>query len=554
MPRRHAGAAGARTDTRITLGLEIVAVGLLLLLAAIVRADGYMVVPRLADETLETVLGFRLARDGGLPLVGYAPHIGSLFSFLVAGMFWLVGPKIEAGRLVVMTAGVLTVIPTYLLGRELGLAGGGGLGRGRLVGLTAAFLLALSGPHIVTSSRIAYSNSLTPLFAVTGLWLAQRAINRRSNLALIGSGLALGLALQTAVSGLTVWPGVVAAVLLPTLVEIRRGGWRALRTAWPQPRTLGLTGLAALLMVTNLVIYNLLARGATVSTSGNRIGRYVGEDAWTLHAWAERLLGLLQAAVLAVGSWTSEVDATTADLLTPAVVISVGLALLGLWVAARRGAWLPLLVTVSVLLTVSLLNGRVEPIVPRVRHYATLVPLGMVMIGLGLVWLSQRLPTVRSIPAGWLGWAMLVLVPAFLAVNSMATLSAYEAERISRPEKNNGPYLQVLASVAASGDITERVYMDDALNHLLTLSGGRMLTHLRYAFSVRGQEFDTVEVDEDRLPIGRRGVVSRRLILHAATVAEARTRYRLVPLPGEPGEGAPLRAFRAYPLTYAHSP
>ena len=41
--------------------------------------------------------------------------------------------------------------------------------------------------------------------------------------------------------------------------------------------------------------------------------------------------------------------------------------------------------------------------------------------------------------------------------------------------------------------------------------------------------------------------LARRLVLAAESVQEATRRYRLVPLPGEPGEGAPIRAFRAFP-------
>jgi hypothetical protein len=96
--------------------------------------------------------------------------------------------------------------------------------------------------------------------------------------------------------------------------------------------------------------------------------------------------------------------------------------------------------------------------------------------------------------------------------------------------------------------VDERLYLDDALMEQLTLSGGRMLSHLRYAFEVRGQELDTIQIDGERLPVGQRGVSSRRLVLAAETVELARQRYRLVPLPGEPGEGAPLRAFRAFAL------
>jgi diacylglycerol kinase len=557
----------------------------ILVLAAAVRADDFMVVPRLTDETLEVALGLRLAREGGLPLVGYAPHIGGLFTYLTAGMFLLLGPKIEAGRLLVLGTGVLTVLPTYLLGRDLGQALASyervddqdrSLLCGRLVGLTAALLLALSGPHIATSSRIAYSNSLTPLFAMTGLWLANRAISRRSDLALIGSGAALGLALQTAVSALTIGPGVAAAILLPRLVPWERGhpgrpgethdrggqDGRAPRPLWPRLSTLLAAAGAGLLMVANLLVYNLFAGPATASTAGNRIGRYVGEDAWTLDAWGDRLVGLLQAAALAVGGYASEYEATASELLSPVVVVAVALALLGLWVSARRGIWLPLLVTISVILSVSLLNGRVEPIVPRVRHYVTLVPLGAVMIAVALAWLYGRLvgwqradgAAARGRPRSgvgggvWLVRAGLALVPLLLAGGSMASYRSYEAERLSRPDKNNAAYLAVLEAVAASGSVDDRLYLDHELGELLTMSGGRMLSHLRYAFLVRGQEQDTIEINEERLPIGQRGTASRRLVVSAGSVEMAARRYRLVPLPGEPGEGAPIRAFRAYPL------
>jgi hypothetical protein len=578
--------AQLRITPGLAIGFEVAAVAALLVLAAAVRADDFMVVPRLSEETLEVALGLRLAREGGFPLIGLQPYTGGLFTYLVAVAFLLVGPKIEAGRLLVMTTGVLTVLPTYLLGRDLGQAlwsppwerglparstgaarmaalpgdsyAPRGMARGRLVGLIAALLFALSGPHIATSSRIAYSNSLTPLFTVTALWLAHRAIVRRSNLALLGCAAALGLALQTHLAALTIGPGIALALLLPMLRDARRGG---LMAVWPRPRMLLLGAGAGLLMVSNLLAYNLLVGPVSVTKAEWRVGRYVGESAWTLSAWGDRLADLLKASALAISGYTSEVESSPDALLSPVVIVSVGLALLGLWVSARRGTWLPLLVTASVLLFVSLLNGRVEPIVPRVRHYVTLVPLGTIMIGVGLVWLYDRVcawqrPTVH--PAGattdtsagrgvWLARAGLLVVPLLLAGGSLASYNAYEAERLSRPDKNNSAYLAVLNAIAISGGPGERVYLDDQLAEQLTMTGGRMLTHLRYAFTVIGQELDTIELDDDRLPIGQRGTTSRRLILSAETVGYASRRYRLVPLPGEPGEGAPLRAFRAFP-------
>ena len=540
-------------DSRVALGLEAAAVTLLLIVAAAVRADGFMVVPRLTDETFEVLLGLQLAREGGLPLVGVQPYTGSLFTYLVAASFLLVGPKIEAGRLVVLATGILTVLPTYLLGRDLGRSIWGSVGRGRLVGLIAALLLTLSGPHIATSSRIAYSNSLTPLFTMTGLWLAHRALSRRSDRALVGCGAAFGLALQTHVSALTVILGVATAILIPAVSTAIRHGYASV---WPKAEMLLVAAGAGVLLLLNVLAHNLMVGPDTANRTGLRIGRYVAEPGaespWTLHAWGDRLVDLLRVAALAIGGQTSELETTADALLAPAVVVSVALALLGLWVAARRGWWLPLSVTVSVLLVVSLLNGRVDPIVPRVRHYATLVPLGMVMIAVGLAWLYERnVAVLRGNSIGvWVARATLAVVPLLLVTGSLTSYAAYEVERLSRPDKNNAAYLAVVDAVARSGPPDERLYLDHELIHLLTMSGGRMITHLRYAFTVAGQEFTTIEVDDDRLPIGTLPSSSRRLILHADSVPVAAKRYRLVPLPGEPGEGAPLRAFRAFPLHF----
>jgi 4-amino-4-deoxy-L-arabinose transferase-like glycosyltransferase len=519
-------------------------------LAAALRIDNLMVIPRLTDETREVVLGLTLARHGGLPLTGIQAYTGSLFTYLTALAFLVLGARIEAGRVVVMIAGVLTILPTYLLARELATALGGGGRRARLVAGTAALLLAVSGPHIAVSSRIAYSNSLTPLFTMTGLWLAQRAIFRRSDRALVGCGVALGLALQTHVSALTVFPGVAAAIMLPWLTAFRRA---RVTTFWPRADALTIAVGAGLLMVVNLIVYNVSLGPRTASMTGLRVGRYVaeagGESPWTLSAWGDRLAGLLRAAALAVGSRTSELAAPLDTLLVPSVIVSVALALLGIWIAARRGAWLPLFVTVSLVLSVSLLNSRVEPVVPRMRHYATLVPLGTVMIAIGVVWLYDRVGAWLHGPRWgvWIAQLGLAAVPLLLVASSIASYSTYEAERLGRPDKNNAAYVAVVRAVAGSGRPGERIYLDDALTDVLTMSGGRMITHLRYAFTVAGQEFTTINVHSDSLPLSLHGASSRRLILNAASVPAAAERYRLVPLRGEPGEGAPLRAFRAFP-------
>jgi len=217
-----------------------------------------MLVPRLTDETEEVLIGLRIFRGEALPLVGMNTYIGGLFSYVLAGAFALFGPRPETGRMVALVFGTLGVASTYLLGRSVGGAGS----RGRLIGLLASVLLAGSAADILVTSRLAYSNSLTPFFTTTGLWLLHRAVRRRSGPSLAASGLVLGLALQTHIAALVVWPGLAAYVLLQ---------WRVLPLRW-LPVAIGL-GVVA---IANVIAFNIIHPGMTLQEIVFRSGDYGG--------------------------------------------------------------------------------------------------------------------------------------------------------------------------------------------------------------------------------------------------------------------------------------
>src|SRR5687767_4375251 len=300
--------------------------------ALVIRVPGFMVVPRLSDETKEVSVGLRIARGEALPLTNSFSFGGSLFNFLVAGVFLLVGERLEAGRILVLVTGALTVIPTYLLGCSLA---GPGL-RGQLVGLMAAALLAASATHTVVTSRIAYAHSLTPFFTTLGLWLFHRTLVRGSGPLLVASGFTFGLALQMHPSALAIWPGLGAALLLrgrPLLAE-QRGRWIAL------------AGLAAIVAVWNLLVFNLTHDFESVRRAAEQSDDYVNEGVSAGRGWPERMVVLLRGSALTLGSRVSEeLDART--IAAPLVLAMVALVLLGLGSFARRREWLPLLVIVS---------------------------------------------------------------------------------------------------------------------------------------------------------------------------------------------------------------
>jgi hypothetical protein len=298
-------------------------------------------------------------------------------------------------------------------------------------------------------------------------------------------------------------------------------------------------------MVANLVFFNAIHRLAGLDAAGERVDQYVGADPWTLIGWGERLLDLARAIALAIAGQVSEVAWPVERLGSPFVAGPVLLALCGLWAVSHRGIWLPLLVALSVLVAVSMLNGRVEALVPRVRHYASLLPLGAVLIAEGVALLHAELH--RRWHASWVGPVYLATATIFLVAGPVSVLRDYEADRLSRPDRNNQTYLDVLSGVAASGAPDERVYLDDELADVRTFSGGQVLDHLTFAFAVIGQEYDIIDVEREPLPIGRSGPQSKRLLLAADDIEPAAARYRLEPLPGDPGDGASLRAFRAFP-------
>src|SRR3954471_16634463 len=114
-----------------TWALELALVALLAAAAALVRWANLWSVPIFTDEGDEAGLALRIYRDGARPLTNDDPYLGPLFNYLLAGLFWLAGPNPWLPRALMLALGAVTVVPAYLLAREL--AAGTGAGRGRAI-------------------------------------------------------------------------------------------------------------------------------------------------------------------------------------------------------------------------------------------------------------------------------------------------------------------------------------------------------------------------------------------------------------------------------------
>ena len=124
---------------------------------------------------------------------------------------------------------------TYGYARSLG---------GRWAGLLALGLLAVSAPHVLLSSRVAWSVCLTPLLAIGAAWALDHAVSDRRPWYLLVTGLLGGLALQAHPSFVAVLPGLAVYAI-----------WRGRRFfRGPQPY---LAGLLFLVACSNVLIYNL---------------------------------------------------------------------------------------------------------------------------------------------------------------------------------------------------------------------------------------------------------------------------------------------------------
>ena len=274
-----------------------------------------------------------------------APYLGAPFIWLLALVYRVFGPSLEVTLLVPWAIGALTVVPTYLLGRELA---------GRMAGLFAAALLATAGAHVVVTSHVVLSHSLTPLCSTFTLWLLARAVVRESGRSLALAGLAAGISLQTHPTVLPLLAGSAVAVLLV------RPTW--LRTRWPY--------LALALVVlgySTLLAYHVRNGFGVVADIESKQDGYFEGGAEAGEA-ADQGLYLTNLASLSVSfarmasGEINERESSAEYLADPWVLGYPVLAVLGALIAARRGNPLLLVALALAVFWPPLLSGKYKPI------------------------------------------------------------------------------------------------------------------------------------------------------------------------------------------------
>jgi hypothetical protein len=475
----------------------VLAVGGVVLVATLGRLPSLLVVPAFTDEVEEAALGLAIVRDGIRPLTNVDPYIGPLWNYALAGLFWLLGPSIVIPRALVMAAGVLTVLLTYLLGRAW---------YGRRVGLLGATLLGVSAAHIAVNSHVAWSNCVTPLFTTAGLVVLAHALRDDRPRLLPAAGLLLGLAFHTHP---TAAPVLVAAALGVAITRRRR-----LAGPWPY-----LAALAGLAVNANLIVYNAVTGGRTFRYAQEIQASYVQETGGPTgypERLADLLLGLARALSSSLDSHASPLE-YAAD---PLLVIAATLSLAGLALAIRpraRPSPLPLLVVGVSVIALPLVNPKYDPIL-NVRYLAPILPICLLWVGLALEWLAWRhgrarpvrsaLPARGAGPAGFGGWparlsgasgvVLASLLTTTLVVGSLGALARYYDD-VRENYRTGARILELARTARSAGPAGQPVILDERLDHLTLGPGaGILLRVIRLALELDGIPTEVQWLGEER--------------------------------------------------------
>ncbi len=434
--------------------------------ALLIRLPHLFDAPSLTDEAHEVLRGLDVAEGRIRPLTNVNAYLGSMFNWLLAGLFVAFGPTIETPRIVVAVAGAATVAATYLLARELELA--------PRTAILAAGLLATCGTHILVSSHVAWSHSLTPLFATLALWQVARAVRRASGVSLAMAGVTLGLSIQTHASALALGPGIAGYVM------VHRPSWP--RTPWPY-----LAGALVFAMNANLLAFNVASGGGSLAEARIVSVAYTrtGTSAW------DSYFQNLERLALGLGrSIAGAVDIRPDPghyLFDPTIWLVAVLALLGITLAPKRQSSLTAMVALPYLLAFPVLNPKWE-VIPNGRFLAPVLPLLFISIATGLRWVVER--ATRRAPArvGSVGFVVaglaLVLLPLFPLARR------YEQMAVSI-ESSIG-LLDALAELESRRAPDEWVALDPDLDKLWLDGGGDYEAAFRVLLRLRGIPHQTL--------------------------------------------------------------
>jgi hypothetical protein len=506
---------------------ESLLVGLLVALAGVVRWPHLLISPQFPSVGDTILMALDVAEGRAFYLHDSAPYLGAPFIWLLALVYRVFGPSIEATMVLVWALGALTIVPTYLLGRELA---------GRMAGLFAASLLATAGAHVVVTSHVPLSHSLTPLCSTFTLWLLARALVRRSGWSLALAGLGAGITLQSHPTVLPLLAGSAAAMLLV------RPAW--LRTRWPY--------VALVLVVvgySTLLVNHVRTGFAVVADIEGKQDEYLngGEE---VDEATDRGIYLTNLATLSISlarMASGEINerSTAADYLSdPWVVGYPVLAVLGALIAARRGNPLLLVALALAVFWPPLLSGKYKPILDG-RYLMPDLPVIFVDIAVAFAALTGLV--VRRAPAMRLaGGAVLLIGGVALIVHPLGSLDTFYEES-QEDGFSNARYLRTVDQIEGARQSDERVLLDPMLADVKSTGGGKASTSFAFLFALNDIPSEPLDTTvRPGQPAKSADLAGRLAILHRSTAERLDDTMRLDPLDGKRQDSKDSPSYRAY--------
>jgi 4-amino-4-deoxy-L-arabinose transferase-like glycosyltransferase len=487
---------------------ELLLVAGLFLFALATRWPYLLRLPHFTDETVEVFFAMEIWRGEKLPLHGWG-YYGPLHAYITAVCLWLFGPSIVLPRAIVLVFGALTVLATYLLGRELA---------GRPAALLGAALLASAPQHIIVNSHVAWFNSTTPFYTTLSCWALVRAIRlfereraapasrprwwARGGPSLALAGFLFGLALHTHPGTIVLAPALAAAALVALW---RRRLWGLLRGPWPY-----LAPLAGIVAYSPVLWFNLtngLYGVERVQTS--RRYAYEMEPSW------DSYLHNLRNLVFQLGRMISNPmripERPLHYLTSPYLTSAAALCLAGIVLLLRRRQPLPLFALLSTLAIMPRFNTAYGVEGDRYmltgRYVTYLLPLAYLAIALAALTLAGL--ALRAVPRAWRGLALRAparAVPAallaLLVLYPLLPLGRYYRHE-SAKDPGNATFLATVRFLDEARGPDTPILLDDFLHKVDLKDGADAREILSYLLTLDGVPHQSVP--DPRTELLRRG-------------------------------------------------
>ncbi|MGN6671903.1 MAG: ArnT family glycosyltransferase [Thermomicrobiales bacterium] len=428
----------------------------LFVVAAIARWPYLLRLPHFTDEIGEIHWALQIAHGDAFPLTSQVSYMGPYQHYLLAAALKLFGPHVLLPRLLVLLIGALTVVLTYLVGKELA---------GREVGLLAGLLLATLPQHIVVNSHVAWQNSTTPVYTTLACWALLRALRAATTApprAATGwwalAGLAYGVAVGTHLGVVVLAPALLGVVV----VALWRGrAWAVLRRPGPY-----LAALAALVAYSPLLIANLRNGLAGYYRMKGRDYAFVAHP--TGATYQHNLVNLLLELARMISNPFRLPERYLHYLTSPYLPLMALLCLLGLVLLVRRGQYLPAFALVSTAAIMPYFNHAYgvegDRYLVTGRYVAFLQPLLEIAIAAAALAIARWFLAV--IPHRWQGLALrdaATVLPAALLIAlvlyPIVPLRRYYTHEASL-DPDNASFLATIAFIKANSGPRTPVLVD----------------------------------------------------------------------------------------------